>query len=514
MPSTSGTRSCWLDAPLRLERLPIRADAEADVCIIGAGIAGLLCAHTLLQRGLRPLIIDDGPIGGGETGRTTAHLSNAVDDRYFHIERIHGAESARLSADSHTAAIDLIENIVREQGIDCDFARVPGYLFLPPGERRETLAREQEAAHRAGLTSVQFVDRAPSFDSGPCLLFPNQAQLHPLRFLAALAESIERRAGLIFTGTHAVRVTNGRTLTVGTAGGPTIAARSVIVATNSPFNDMVTMHTKQSARRTYAFAARIRAGLIAPALHWDTSERAGDEGGAYHYVRVQPAAPGEADDLLIVGGGDHPTGEPSADSDPWAPLESWARERWPQIGVVERRWSGQVMEPHDSLAFIGANPSGPEGVFIITGDSGMGMTHAGIAAILLPDLIQTGRHPWAALYNPARKPVAPSSLREFAHEGARVASHYADWLTPGADVDSIKPGEGNVVRRGLRLLAVHRDSSGELHTRSAVCPHLGCIVRWNGAERTWDCPCHGSRFDCQGQVLNGPAPRNLADKTF
>lgn len=512
MHSDSGTRSCWHDAALRLDRSPLRADAKAEVCIIGAGITGLLCAYTLARAGIRPVVIDDGPIGGGETGRTTAHLANAIDDRYFEIERMHGAEGARICAESHTHAITLVERIVADEAIDCAFARLDGYLFLPPAEDPELLRRELDAARRAGLGDVQFVDRAPSFDSGPCLRFPRQAQLHPLRLLASLAAATERMGGVIHTGTHAKRISFNASVDVVTAAGPIVFANAVIIATNSPFNDLVSIHTKQSAHRTYALSARLPVGAVAPALHWDTSQRAGDLGGPYHYVRVHPAAASDNDDLLIVGGGDHHTGEQTDGIAHWASLESWARERWPVMGAVTHRWSGQVMEPHDGVAFIGRNPSGPERVFVVTGDSGMGMTHAAIAAAMLPDLIRGQTHSWEKLYDPSRKPT--TALGEFAGEGARVAAHYADWLTPGADIEHIPPGEGAIVRRGLRLLAVHRDSAGQLHTRSAVCPHLGCVVGWNHAEKTWDCPCHGSRFNAHGEVINGPSPRNLDDRAL
>jgi len=221
------------------------------------------------------------------------------------------------------------------------------------------------------------------------------------------------------------------------------------------------------------------------------------------------ASGSEGQDVLIVGGEDHKTGQAPAHSDPYARLEAWARERFPMIGEVRFRWSGQVMETIDGLAFIGRNPLDEPNVFIVTGDSGMGMTHGTIAGILLTDLILGRENPWTTLYDPSRKTLR--ALDRFVKENLNVARQYGDWLTSG-DVDSpaqIKSGAGAVVRRGLTKMAVYRDEQGACHERSAVCTHLGGIVHWNDAEKTWDCPCHGSRFDRLGGVVNGPANRDL-----
>jgi Rieske Fe-S protein len=271
------------------------------------------------------------------------------------------------------------------------------------------------------------------------------------------------------------------------------------------------IHTKQAAYMTYAIGAMIPRGTVATALYWDTLH-------PYHYVRIHPIAAevgmaeqsgAEWQDVLIVGGEDHKTGQAPAHSDPYARLEEWARERFPTIREVKFRWSGQVMETIDGLAFIGRNPLDHSNVFIATGDSGMGLTHGTIAGILLTDLILGRENPWATLYDPSRKTLR--ALDRFVKENLNVAKQYGDWLT-GGDVDSparIKPGEGAVIRHGLSKVAVYRDELGARHDRSAVCTHLGGIVHWNDAEKTWDCPCHGSRFDRLGGVLNGPANRDL-----
>jgi glycine/D-amino acid oxidase-like deaminating enzyme/nitrite reductase/ring-hydroxylating ferredoxin subunit len=438
------------------------------------------------------------------TARTTAHLSNALDDRFFELERLFGEEGARLAADSHTAAIDRIEAIVAEEGIACDFERLDGYLFLAEDATPQLLHDELAAAHRAGLVAVRSLSRAPleAFDTGPCLHFPDQAQFHPIKYLAGLARAIERLGGQLYTPMHATAITGGDPARVETATGAVVTCAAVVVATNTPVNDRVAIHTKQAPYVTYAIAARVARGAVPRLLLWDAPR---DLDQPYHYIRVLPGAD---HDLLIVGGEDHKTGQASDGLERWANLERWTRARFPIQGIA-RHWSGQVMEPVDGLAFIGRNPLDHGNVYIATGDSGMGLTHGTIAGILLTDLIQERPNRWADLYDPSRKTLG--ALREFARENLNVAAQYSDLVTPGeVELEAIRPGTGAVVRRGLTKIAAYRDAGGVLHQRSAICPHLGCVVAWNGVEQTWDCPCHGSRFACDGRVVQGPANSDLA----
>lgn len=504
MESLSGEHvSIWRATAEWMEPAPLTADTEADVCVIGAGIAGLTTAYMLALNGRSVVVIDDGPVAGGETHHTTAHLSNALDDRYEAIERVHGSRGAKLAAQSHTAAIDAIEEIVGRENIDCDFERVDGFLFAAPGHSREVLEREREAAQRAGV-AVEYVERVPlAGDFGPALRFERQAQFHALKYMNGLARAFTRLGGRL-ANAHAVRVDDGTPAHVRTSNGLSIRAGAVVVATNTPVNDRFAMHTKQAPYRTYAIAARVPAGAVPHVLLWDTLD-------AYHYVRVQPANDSHDDEYLIVGGEDHKTGQAEDVEERFYRLEDWARARFPMIREIPLRWSGQVLEPYDYMAYIGRNP-GDAHVYIATGDSGHGITHGTIAGLLLGDLIVGRDNEWATLYDPARK-----SLRgalEYARENLNVAAQYADHVLPGdvASVDELAPGQGAVVRRGLRQLAAFRDAQGQLHLHSAVCPHLGCVVAWNATEQSFDCPCHGSRFDgLDGRVLNGPAVSGLAD---
>ena len=508
-------RSFWERTAESFQSAPLDRDATADVVIVGAGIAGMMTAYRLSREGRKVVVLDDGPIGSGMTSRTTAHLVNALDDRYYDIETFHGAEGARLAAESHSAAIDQYERIAAEEGIACDFERVDGYLFAPPGGSAETLDQELAALHRAGLTAVERVARAPleGFDTGPALRFPRQGQVHPVRFLTGLAEAIQRRGGHIFTGTHVTHLEGGASAKVKTSAGHEVTASAVVVATNTPINDRFVIHTKQAPYYTYVVGLEVPRGTIPTLLLWDTAQTAAEEEKQlgvvpYHYVRL---ARDRESDVLIVGGEDHKTGQADDSDERFARLEAWARERFPAAGQLTDRWSGQVMEPIDTMAFIGRNPLDEPNVFIATGDSGNGMTHGAIAGMLLTDLIAGRENPWAKLYEPSRKITQPRLLAEFAKENLNVAAQLGDYLTGGdvASADEIPAGGGAILREGLKKIAAFRDEHGALHQLSAVCPHLGCIVHWNHGEKTWDCPCHGSRFDCVGRVVNGPASSDL-----
>ena len=330
-PPAENSVSVWMRSAPAPEFPPLSSDADADVCVIGAGIAGLSAAYLLARSGQSVVVLDDGPVGGGQTRRTTAHLANAVDDRYMEIARVHGEDGARMAAESHTAAIDRIEAIATAEGIDCEFRRLDGYLFRVPEDRSDVLQQELEAAARAGVEGVALVPAAPidSFDTGPALRFPRQAMFDPMKYLDGLARAFRRSRGRVFGRTHAVLVEDGVPCAVRTRDGPSVRCRQVVVATNTPINDRVTMHTKQAAYITYAIGLRAPAGAANPALYWDT-------GDPYHYVRLQHGT-GSGEDVLIVGGEDHKTGQADDGDARYARLELWARRRWPRCGEVVDR---------------------------------------------------------------------------------------------------------------------------------------------------------------------------------
>ena len=505
--SKQSTEPAWKD-PLKQFRGPdLAGDLVIDVCVVGAGIAGLTTAYLLAKAGRQVVVIDhaESP-GGGETRYTTAHLASVIDDRFYEVARVRGADAARLAHESHASAIDRIEANIRAEGIDCGFRRLEGHLVPAPGDDK-LIEEEYEAAKAAGCVVERLPGvPVPSLGKGPCLRFAHQATFEPSRYMAGLWTAAGRLGVTFFGRTRATDVNEGPPAEVETNHGR-IRANAVVVASNTPFYTRVVMHTKVAPYQTYAIAGPVPRGSVPDGLFWDTLD-------PYHYIRLITARdrgePDAATDLLLVGGADHKTGQ---DPDPgrrWDDLEQWTRQRFPQLAEVSHRWSGEVMETLDGLAYIGADPTGMKNVFLATGDSGMGMTHGTIAGILLTDLILGRPNPWAGLYDPSRFPVKATG--DFISEGVNMARQYTDWISGGdvKSVDEIPPGQGAVVRRGLSKVAVYREPGGMLRVCSAVCPHLGGIVRWNPAEQTWDCPAHGSRFQASGEVFHGPAHCGLS----
>lgn len=497
MPTPIGgiTKSLWLDQDL--PELPGEPPREADVLVIGAGIAGLTCAIELARAGRHPVVIDDGPIGGGETSRTSAHLASAVDDRYHVLEDKFGADGAKLVAESHGAAIDYIERMVRERAIDCAFRRVDGWLFEPlahrPRSHRE-LEKELAAAQRAGLACEMVAGAPLPHATGPAIRFENQAEFHPVAYLRGLVAYAEELGVAIHTGVHAEMIEAGDPLRVLLAKGGPITAKVVIDATNNDISSGFKICLQQAPYRSYCVAFALPPDAVPHGLYWETGDQ-------YHYVRV-------TEDALVVGGEDHRVGQGEAGPQ-FAALEAWTREYFPVAEEVVARWSGQIMEPVDGLAHIGRSPAIPN-VYVCTGDSGNGLTHGTIAGIMIPKLVAGETPAWARIYDPSRNHLHAAGT--YMAEAARSAAPYLDWIRGGdvKSVDDIAPGDGALVRRGLHIVAAYRDEAGDCHVMSATCPHLKGIVQWNAVEKSWDCPCHGSRFDAYGCVVNGPATTNLA----
>lgn len=496
------SQSLWME--VRLPSFPtLDSNMDADVCIVGAGIVGLTCAYTLAKAGKSVIVVDQGPVAGGQTARTTAHLTWVLDDRYYNLENFFGEEGARLAAESHSAAIDYIEKIILEEDIDCDFERVDGYLFVPPEDSKDILDKEFTALQKTGKEIIKAA-RAPfssSFDTGPCLRFPKQAQFHILKYLHGLIKAILKYGGKIFNHTHINHFEEDSYCLVRTQSWAEITSHSVIVATCTPINDRFFIHTKQAPYRTYVIGTSIPKDSVPKGLYWDTAD-------PYHYIRVQKHLSNPQLDWLLVGGEDHKTGQDRQVNAKYEILEKWAKLRLPMIDTIEYRWSGQIFEPVDSLAFIGKNP-GDKNIYIATGDSGNGLTHGTIAGILIPDLILGRANPWKALYEPSRKTLFAAS--DFIQENLNVVKQYGDWFTPGEikQLDMLPADEGIIFRKGLKKIAVYKDKQNNIHVNSAFCPHLGGCVRWNPGEKSWDCPCHGSRFDGYGHVMNGPAINDL-----
>lgn len=501
--------SFWIDSTSIISSNKPDKDIQTEVLVIGGGIAGLTTAYKLLKAGKKVVIVEDGFIGSGESGRTTAHLTSSLDDRYYFLENIFGEENTKLAAESHAAAIDEIEKIVTTQNIDCSFKRVNGYLFLDPTDKEESLDKEYKATQKAGLrtTLLKGIPGLANCEKQRCLAFSNQAQFHILHYLKGLSEAIVSLGGTIYTEAHAQNITKKGA----EVNGYTFSAEHIVVATNTPVNDTLTMHTKQHAYRSYVIGGKIPKERLPHSLWWDTGDQESKwVSQPYHYVRIENYD--DNYDLLISGGEDHKTGqadeEDISQAERYDRLEAWTRNYFPMLDDISYRWSGQVMEPVDSLGYMGKNP-GDDNIYIITGDSGNGMTHATIGAMIISDSILGIKNKWEDLYSPSR--ITFKTAGDFVKEAGNMASQYLDWIK-GSDLKNtadLPAGEGGILSSGLKKIAVYRDYDNTLKAFSAVCPHLGCIVQWNADEKSFDCPCHGSRFDTEGTVINGPSAADL-----
>ncbi|MEO7976038.1 FAD-dependent oxidoreductase [Flavobacterium sp.] len=385
---TSGDNvSFWIDTTPIISFNKPNQDIQTEVLIIGGGIAGLTTAYKLLKAGKKVILVEDGFIGSGETGRTTAHLTCALDDRYYFLEDTFGEETIKLAAQSHAAAIDEIEKIGINLNINCSFKRVNGYLFLHPTDKEENLDKEFHATQKAGLrtTLLKGIPALANCEKRRCVAFSNQAQFHVLDYLKGLADAIILLGGTIYTEAHATAITKKGAK----VNGYTFSADHIVVATNTPINDTLTMHTKQHAYRTYVIAGKIPKGKLPYSLWWDTGDQESKWfSQPYHYVRLENYD--DKYDLLIAGGEDHKTGQADEEnileSERYERLEAWTRNYFPMLDDISYRWSGQVMEPLDSLGSMGKNP-GDDNIYIITGDSGNGMTHTTIGAMIICDSI-------------------------------------------------------------------------------------------------------------------------------
>lgn len=504
---TSGSHnSYWTDSSEPLIYTKIDSDKETDVLIIGGGIAGITTAYCLGRNGRKVILLEDGYLGSGETGRTTAQITYALDDRYYDIEKLLGEEKAKLAAQSHKAAVEWINRIVRVENFHCNFKRADGYLFLDPTDDPENLDKEFEATRKAGLPT-EMLTGIPGIADGEnskYIFFPEQAQFHVLRYLDGLAKAIVRMGGQIYTESRATDITKHGAK----SNGFTIKANHIVVATNTPVNDVLTMHTKQWAYRTYVIGAKIPKGTLPYSMWWDTGNQDSKwVAKPYHYVRLEPFD--SEYDLLISGGEDHKTGQADeenvSEEQRYQNLIAWTQKKFPYFSEVQYKWSGQVMEPVDCMGFMGKNP-GDENIYIITGDSGNGMTNSTIGAMLITDLIMGRKNEWEELYSPAR--ITLNTGDDFLKEVGNMAYKMAkDWIVSSdvGNVSELKSGEGAVISSGLKKVAAYRDENGELHTCSGVCPHLGGVLKWNPDEKSFDCPLHGSRFSTDGTVINGPA---------
>ncbi|MBW3672375.1 MAG: FAD-dependent oxidoreductase [Acidobacteria bacterium] len=495
------SRSIWLatsEAP-QLQRFDGRA--SADVVVIGAGITGLTAADLLTASGQKVIVLDMLEPGEGESGHTTAHLTVAFDEGYHSISKSIGDDAATLIAGASESAIDWLEKRCRslETG---RFERVGGWVYTESADDVEMLQKEATASREAGLR-CSFEDRAPlPFSNAGAIHYPDQAKFHPLEFCYGLISDLRRRGCSLFAGSKVVKVEDGSPCRIELENGGEITARDVIVATNVPVIDRVLLQTRLYAYRTYAIAV--------PAADTDPQGLFFDTMDPYHYIRTQDTADGR---FLIIGGEDHRTGTETETERHFANLHAYTTERFGRREMTHH-WSGQVIETPDGLPFAGLNP-GAEHVYIATGYEGQGFTMGVTAAGAITNLITGGENPLTELLSPKRKEVL-ASAKTYITENLEFPAHFlADRLThsdvSAESLEDVPTGQGRIVEIDGRKAAAYRDDEGKVHLLSTVCTHLGCDVRWNKAESSWDCPCHGSRYDRDGEVLCGPATSPLSD---
>jgi glycine/D-amino acid oxidase-like deaminating enzyme/nitrite reductase/ring-hydroxylating ferredoxin subunit len=501
--SDQRSKSLWMDVAVAPDARPLDGDQTCDMAIIGSGIAGISTAYELAIKGKRVMVVDRGPIAGGITARTSAHLAPLCDDLTSEMIKLRGEETSRAFYESQAAAVDRIEAIQKREGIDCDFRRLDGYLFQALNTDSKMIDDELDAVRKVGAPVHRLVGVPLTHcDNQHALRYPRQATFHPLKYLKGLAEIIEAKGGVFYPDTvvEEIKERDDGSVVVTTDRG-VVTASAAVVATNSPIVDTFALHTKMAPYRTYAMAFSIKRGAIPDALYWDTLD-------PYHYVRLQP---GEGPtDYLIVGGADHKSGEADDADLRFEALEAWARNLIPALQEATHRWSGQVLDTIDYAAFIGCNP-GNQNIYVHTGDSGQGMTHGVVGSLINSALILGDNPKWQEVYEPTRK--TPSAIGNFLRENVTAVKNFAEYLAPGelASLDKLRPGQGAIVRQGPSKIAAYRGKDGALTTRSAACTHIGCHLHWNSFETCWDCPCHGSQFAVDGTALNAPAISPLAE---
>lgn len=477
----------------------VKNNQTIETCIVGGGITGISIAYQMAKRGHKVMLVEAFRLGSGQTSRTTAHLTCQLEEQFIDLLKMHDEKVVSTFLDAHRSAIDIIENTINSENISCDFKRVDGYLFQGDNFDDDKLRKEQLAARKSGI-ELDYIQVTPLLSKSlSSLRFPRQAQFNPMKYINGLLRVLKELDVQVFEGTHIndIHQDEKKSWKLITDSGFTIDCKNLIVATNTPVNNRFHIHTRQYAYRTYAMAFKLSQPVKEEFLLWDTED-------PYHYIRF-------VDDTLVVGGEDHRTGQDPA-RDPFEALEMWSRKNFSNINEVEWKWSGQVFEPMDYIGFIGRNPGLETNCYIATGESGLGMTSSAIAGAIIPDLIDKGTHKWASVFDPCRPPV--KGIKEFIHENMNVAIQYKDWVTPSeiSKQENIPVDSGRVMRDGLTKHCVYHENGDHFETKSAVCSHLGGIVHWNEIEKTWDCPCHGSRFNTKGKVIEGPAISDLAEK--
>ena len=491
-----GPRSFWIDTSDTTAYPSLSGRVSVDVAVLGGGITGVAVAAHLKRAGMTVALVEARRLCHGTTGHTTGKLSSLHGLVYDTLTSSFGEESARAYGEANEAAIERVAALGEEYGIDCDLERVPNYTYTESEEEVGQIEAEVEAAKRIGLPATYTEESDLPYPIRAAVRFDGQARFHPRKWCLGVARFIEGDGSHVFEETRAQSVEDGRPCRVQTDRGELEADR-VVVATLLPFTDRGFFFARTHPEHEHVIGVRLDGP--APRGMYITA------GSPTRSIRSHPASGG---DVVLVSGESHKTGQTQDYEQRYGNLERFARERL-GAGSVDYRFSAQDFYPADQVPYIGRMRRGSDRLYVATGFKAWGMSHAVVAAMILEDQLQGRENPWSELYDPNRlKPMASAS--SFIKENVNVARRLvADRLTKREDLADVGPGKGAVVSDGRRQLAAYRDEQGQLHTVSARCTHLGCIVSWNDADATWDCPCHGSRFGVDGEVLEGPAVEAL-----
>jgi glycine/D-amino acid oxidase-like deaminating enzyme/nitrite reductase/ring-hydroxylating ferredoxin subunit len=493
--------SYWVESTPEKSFGPLTSDVTVDCAVIGAGITGLTTALLLQRAGLRVAVIEMDGIARGVSGYTTAKVTSLHGRIYSRLESKHGREAAAVYADANQAALGLVARLVREESIDCDFEAKANYTYCEDPSDLQKIEQEAEAASRAGLPVELVHETTLPYPIAGAVRLADQAQFHPRKYLLHVVDELERGGCLFFDDTRATGVDEGSPCKVETTGG-TVTADHVVVATHYTFLDRSMMFPRVHPKRSYALVGPVPAGNVPDGMFLSTEPS----------WSVRTVRDGD-ETLVLTGGSGHNVGQHYDTEERYESLAAWSREK---LGMTEvrARWSTQDGSSVDSLPYIGRLTPASRNVFTATAFGKWGMTNGTVAGMIMSDLVLGRENPWTDLFDPHRATVKASATK-FTKENVKVAGHFfGDRLKhPQSGVPGeLAPGEAAVTGTGKGQVAVYRDDAGDLHKVSAVCTHLGCIVTFNNAETTWDCPCHGSRFDVDGKVIQGPAVKDLEPK--
>ncbi len=498
MPNSYWNDTAALPAQPKLDR-----NLEVDVIVVGGGITGITAAYLAKKAGKTVALIDRARCASIDTGHTTAHLTAVTDLRLKDIAKNFGRDAARATWAAGIAAIDQIMTIIRAEGIACDFHWVPGYLHAslrnPESKRIDDLEAEAAAAADLGIRA-EFIGAVPLFGV-PGVEFAHQAIFHPTKYLAALVKTIPGAGSYVFEETNADEISDDP-LTV-KSGDFTIRGKFLFLATHTPLQGVTGMlsallfQTKLALYTSYVIGGTVQKGQLPYASFWDN-------GDPYDYLRIEPR---EDHDYIIFGGEDHKTGQSAGTAEPYRRLEERLRMYIPTI-QIDHRWSGQVIETNDGLPYIGETAKGQ---FAATGFSGNGMTFGTLGAMMAMDKLLGRKNPWSDLFDIDRKKLLGGTWTYIKENKDYPIRLVTDWMaaSEGDSIEQLARGEGKILKLDGKRVAAYRDESGKVSLCSPVCTHLKCIVDWNNAEKTWDCPCHGSRFEPSGKVISGPAEEPL-----